>query len=93
MYNSFIIYHLLLGTRAKSKSGVDAFLSPRWGGVVISNPSVSICENALIQDNTHVTFKPDTSLIMGTFLHQLRLLLGIMDNVRYPIKLLIHIDT
>ncbi|XP_026466654.1 GPI transamidase component PIG-S [Ctenocephalides felis] len=68
------------GTRAKSKSGVDAFLSPRWGGVVISNPSVSICENALIQDNTHVTFKPDTSLIMGTFLHQLRLLLGIMDN-------------
>lgn len=72
--------------KTNSASGLDAFLSPRWGGVVISNPSVSLCESALIQDSRHVSYKPDISLIMGTFFEQLRLLLGIMKNVRLRFK-------
>jgi hypothetical protein len=61
------------------KGGVDAFLSPRWGGIVIHNPSSLICHNMSIPEPKE--YSPDTAAIMGAFLVQLRLLMGIPELV------------
>jgi hypothetical protein len=60
------------------KGGVDAFLSPRWGGIVIQNPSSVICHNTSVQPKE---YSPDTAAVMGVFLAQLRLLMGIPELV------------
>ncbi|XP_052751824.1 GPI transamidase component PIG-S isoform X2 [Galleria mellonella] len=56
------------------KSPVQAFMSPKWGGVVMYSPSAADCRAA------EPTSSPDVRLIMGTFLAQLRTLLGIADT-------------
>jgi hypothetical protein len=61
------------------KGGVDAFLSPQWGGIVIHNPSSLICHNTSIPEPKE--YSPDTAAIMGAFLAQLRLLMGIPELV------------
>ncbi|XP_015591966.1 GPI transamidase component PIG-S isoform X1 [Cephus cinctus] len=72
------------GHRSKSASNVEAFLSPRWGGVVISNPPLEVCEEAITKNKETVVVMPEGGTIMGVFLAQLRLLLGIPDA--NPIK-------
>ncbi|CAH2229551.1 jg19690 [Pararge aegeria aegeria] len=57
-------------------SPVQAFMSPKWGGVVFGNPTKTECEQK------HYT--PDVKLIMGTFISQLRKLLGITEKVKIP---------
>ncbi|KAM3955762.1 phosphatidylinositol glycan anchor biosynthesis class S [Aphomia sociella] len=54
-------------------SPVQAFMSPKWGGVMLTSPTEEACRAG-------VTWRPDTRLIMGTFLAQLRTLLGIADT-------------
>ncbi|CAB3220276.1 unnamed protein product [Arctia plantaginis] len=61
----------------KISSPVQAFMSPKWGGVVLANPSPKECAADQI-------FRPDVRVIMGTFISQLRKLLGITDAE--PIK-------
>ncbi|XP_047352200.1 GPI transamidase component PIG-S isoform X2 [Vespa velutina] len=65
------------GHKSTIDSGVEAFLSPRWGGVVLTNPSFEACEAAARGKAT--TIIPDEATIIGTFLAQLRLLLGIPE--------------
>ncbi|XP_018058285.1 PREDICTED: GPI transamidase component PIG-S [Atta colombica] len=65
------------GHRSRTDSNVEAFLSPRWGGVILINPSSEVCENA--RENEAVTLVPEETAIVGTFLAQLRLLLGIPE--------------
>ncbi|XP_045769999.1 GPI transamidase component PIG-S isoform X2 [Maniola jurtina] len=57
-------------------STVQAFMSPKWGGVVLGSPTKDECEQK------HYT--PDVRLIMGTFVAQLRKLLGITDKEKIP---------
>ncbi|XP_011164889.2 GPI transamidase component PIG-S [Solenopsis invicta] len=65
------------GHRSRTDSNVEAFLSPRWGGVVLINPPSEICDNA--REDEAVTVIPEETAIVGTFLAQLRLLLGIPE--------------
>ncbi|KAK2585416.1 hypothetical protein KPH14_010084 [Odynerus spinipes] len=65
------------GHGLKTESNVEAFLSPRWGGVVLNNPPSEICEAAASGKTTVII--PDEATIIGTFLAQLRLLLGIPE--------------
>ncbi|KAF7403994.1 hypothetical protein HZH68_006788 [Vespula germanica] len=65
------------GRKSTTDSGVEAFLSSRWGGVVFTNPSFEACEAAARGKAT--TIIPDEAIIIGTFLAQLRLLLGIPE--------------
>ncbi|XP_012270747.1 GPI transamidase component PIG-S isoform X2 [Orussus abietinus] len=65
------------GQRSMMGSNAEAFLSPRWGGVVIANPLSTACEGK--EGNKIVSVNPDESSIMGVFHVQLRLLLGLQD--------------
>ncbi|CAH0713485.1 unnamed protein product, partial [Brenthis ino] len=56
----------------KIESAVQAFMSPKWGGVVFGNPTKEDCEQK--------TYKPNVNLVMGIFISQLRKLLGITDK-------------
>ncbi|XP_034938158.1 GPI transamidase component PIG-S [Chelonus insularis] len=69
------------GHKSKSLNNIEAFMSPRWGGVVISNPPLDVCNQTIIEDSydSVVEVEPNPLLIMGTFLSQLRLLLGIPE--------------
>lgn len=51
----------------------------RWGGVVLINPSWESCED--VQEGEAVTVVPEETTVVGTFLAQLRLLLGIPETV------------
>ncbi|XP_012224858.1 GPI transamidase component PIG-S [Linepithema humile] len=66
------------GDISRTDSNIEAFLSPRWGGVVLINPPSEVCENA--QENEAVTIVPEETAVVGTFLAQLRLLLGIPET-------------
>ncbi|XP_011639275.1 GPI transamidase component PIG-S isoform X3 [Pogonomyrmex barbatus] len=68
------------GHRSRVDSNMEAFLSPRWGGVVLINPPLEVCENA--REDEMVTIIPEETAIVGTLLAQLRLLLGIPETVR-----------
>ncbi|XP_053617494.1 GPI transamidase component PIG-S isoform X2 [Plodia interpunctella] len=52
---------------------VQAFISPKWGGVYLANPEAPNCEG-------EAEWKPTVRLVMGTFITQLRKLLGITDK-------------
>ena len=66
------------GHRSKSNANVEAFLSPRWGGVVLINPSSEACA-AVKPTEPQVTVIPQESTVVGTFLAQLKLLLGVPE--------------
>ncbi|XP_011147461.1 GPI transamidase component PIG-S [Harpegnathos saltator] len=66
------------GHRSRAESNIEAFLSPRWGGVVLINPPSEACENA--REDEVVTVVPEETAVIGTFLAQLRLLLGIPET-------------
>nr|CAD7408453.1 unnamed protein product [Timema cristinae] len=63
--------------RQGMRVGLNAFLSPRWGGIVIHNPSASICQNDSIPEPKLV--QPDSGAIMGIVLAQLKLLMGVPE--------------
>ncbi|XP_043524096.1 GPI transamidase component PIG-S isoform X3 [Frieseomelitta varia] len=65
------------GHRWKITANVEAFLSPRWGGVVLINPPVEACIAA--KPDQPVTIVPEQTTVVGTFLTQLKLLLGIPE--------------
>ncbi|CAK9803415.1 GPI transamidase component PIG-S [Anthophora quadrimaculata] len=65
------------GHRSKINANVEAFSSPRWGGVVLINPPVDACIAA--KPNEPVTIVPEEATVVGTFLAQLKLLLGIPE--------------
>ncbi|PSN33756.1 GPI transamidase component PIG-S [Blattella germanica] len=69
--------HIYRRQGIRVKGGVDAFLSPRWGGIVIHNPSTFICDNESIPEPK--VYSPDAASIMGVFLAQMRLLMGIPE--------------
>lgn len=66
------------GHKSRTDSNVEAFLSPRWGGVVFINPLRENCEDT--PEDKPVTIVPEETAVMGTFLAQLRLLLGIPET-------------
>ncbi|EZA59527.1 GPI transamidase component PIG-S [Ooceraea biroi] len=66
------------GHRSRTDSNVEAFLSPRWGGVVLLNPPAHSCEN--VGEEGIATIVPEETAVIGTFLAQLRLLLGIPET-------------
>lgn len=57
----------------KVQSHVQAFMSPKWGGVVLGGPGAADCRDA------SPTWRPNVRVVMGTFISQLRKLLGITD--------------
>ncbi|XP_045539069.1 GPI transamidase component PIG-S isoform X2 [Papilio machaon] len=69
-YAPLVIYD---SDNKKVSGPVQAFMSPKWGGVVFSNPAPSDCGHT-------PTWTPPITLIMGTFIAQLRELLGITDK-------------
>lgn len=69
------------GHRSKSHNNFEAFLSPRWGGVVISNSPPQICQKAINTIDEADEIIPNEVTVMGIFLAQLRLLLGIPEPV------------
>ncbi|CAK1541845.1 unnamed protein product [Leptosia nina] len=60
----------------KVESLTQAFMSPKWGGVVLGSPTLEECGDG--------TYRPRVAPIMGTFLAQLRKLIGITDKA--PIR-------
>ncbi|CAH2052716.1 unnamed protein product, partial [Iphiclides podalirius] len=54
--------------------GVQAFMSPRWGGVVLASPGAEECSGR------QPAWAPPLAPAMGAFLAQLRALLGITDK-------------
>jgi hypothetical protein len=52
--------------------------------VVLINPPSEVCEGA--QENETVTIIPEETAVIGTFLAQLRLLLGIPETVMAILK-------
>ncbi|XP_044002790.1 GPI transamidase component PIG-S [Aphidius gifuensis] len=75
--NSPIYIYTKAGHKSKFLNNVEAFLSPRWGGVIISNPPADVCEEAKSDEPVEVV--PSDVTIMGVFLAQLRVLIGIPD--------------
>lgn len=51
----------------------------RWGGVILINPPVETCMT--MKSDELVTIVPEQTTIVGTFLTQLKLLLGIPEPV------------
>ncbi|XP_013145055.1 PREDICTED: GPI transamidase component PIG-S isoform X2 [Papilio polytes] len=65
----------------KVSSPVQAFMSPKWGGVVFGNPSPAACATAPADASAPApSWAPPLPLVMGTFIAQLRELLGITDK-------------
>lgn len=74
------------GHKSKSVNNVKAFLSPRWGGVVISNSPTDVCKQAIKSNyDKPAEVIPNAVTIMGVFLSQLRLLLGIPEPVSFDL--------
>ena len=75
-------YPLLI--RDKDNRETDAFFVPQWGGVVIYNPPEMAVDkgNNMTVDNAHplpVSVRMED--IMPVFIRQLKMLLGVPDNV------------
>lgn len=69
------------GHRAQA-ANIEAFHSPRWGGVVIVNPPVDSCISTNSSEPVEIT--PNDATVIGVFFAQLRLLLGIPDPAPIP---------
>ncbi|KAL7292402.1 hypothetical protein TKK_0013994 [Trichogramma kaykai] len=60
--------------------GSRAFHSPRWGGIVLVNPSYEFCTKT----KTDKVFTPDELFVTGIFLQHLKLLIGVTDKMPIP---------
>ena len=72
-----ILVTTLLGLLTDELSTTDAFLSPRWGGVLVYNVATPP-ENATYPHKVTL----DMRHVMEVFVSQLRLLLGVNPQVR-----------
>ncbi len=73
--------HIAEDDKSKHLLESNAFLIPRWGGVLIHN-SLDAVSNYRMKKQKFNTIKTevDDAAIMGTFIMQLRLLLGLQDH-------------
>jgi len=67
----------MCGCRQGKASSTNAFLSPRWGGLLVYNANVS---SAIATEKT-VDVEVDMRHVLSVFASQLRLLLGIHSAV------------
>lgn len=74
------------GERA-TKNNSDAFISPKWGGIVIANPPEGICEK-FMEDQQKVDVPLNSNEISLTLLYILRKLMEIEIDVSNQLKLL-----
>ncbi|KAL0267997.1 UNVERIFIED_CONTAM: hypothetical protein PYX00_010100 [Menopon gallinae] len=65
----------IYNTKGQRVQGYDAYISPRWGGIQIYNPTRKECETS----EERASVVPDKHYIMPIFLQQIRLLLGLQD--------------
>lgn len=73
------------GNRA-STNNVDSFISPKWGGIVIANPTEDICIEASQQTQSKVDVNLKSEQIMQVMLYLLRKLVDIQNEVTDEIK-------
>lgn len=55
-----------------------AFHSPRWGGIIIENPNITVCGRQILDP---VVVEPDWHKLSGIWLQQLRELIGVPHHV------------
>lgn len=69
------------GKRA-SENNIDSFISPKWGGIVIANPTKAECERFMEnQERADVTVNSDN--VMHILLYLLRKIVDIHVDVSY----------
>jgi hypothetical protein len=68
------------GERA-STNNVDSFISPKWGGVIIVNPSNETCLDFLLEKEDHVLVEVNSHDVMKVALYQLRRLFELEREV------------
>lgn len=61
----------------------------RWGGVILINPPMETCMT--VKSDELVTIIPEQTIVVGTFLTQLKLLLGIPEPVIIAFSIFIDI--
>ncbi|XP_065371680.1 GPI transamidase component PIG-S isoform X2 [Calliphora vicina] len=60
---------------------INAFISPKWGGIIIANPSLETCKEYNEMPHEKVSFFVQTNDIMQIMLYQLQKLLDISVEV------------
>lgn len=69
------------GRRSDDGTGVDSFLSPKWGGIVIANPPDAVCRKAIDEPGEQVEFTLKSESLMQVMLYLLRKLVDIQNEV------------
>ncbi|XP_013110416.2 GPI transamidase component PIG-S isoform X2 [Stomoxys calcitrans] len=64
-----------------SADNISAFISPKWGGIIIANPSMETCREYNDKPSQRVSFFVQTNDVMQIMLHQLQKLLDISVEV------------
>lgn len=64
-----------------ARDNINAFISSKWGGVIIANPSMETCKEYNANPNQKVSFFVDTNDVMQIMLYQLQKLLDISVEV------------
>lgn len=64
-----------------SKDNINAFISPKWGGIIIANPSLETCREYNEKPYEKVSFFVQTNDVMQIMLYQLQKLLDINVEV------------
>lgn len=73
--------HIYDGHRQRSSlNGVDSFLSPKWGGIVVANPDEAVCEEAL-RTQSKVDVHVHSGRTMQVMLYLLRKLVDVQNEV------------
>lgn len=63
-----------------SVNGIDSFISPKWGGIVIANPTKSECLKYMDQQE-RADININSEHVMHTLLYLLRKIIDIHVNV------------
>lgn len=62
-------------------NNINAFISPKWGGIIIANPTVETCREYNEKPYEKVLFFVQTNDVMQVMLYQLQKLLDISVDV------------
>lgn len=71
------------GERSDFRTGVDSFLSPKWGGIVIANAPDAVCRRAIDHPDERVEFTLKSESVMQVMLYLLRKLVDIQNEVGF----------
>lgn len=71
--------------RRSSLTGVDSFLSPKWGGIVVANPDDIVCEEAL-RTQSKVDVHVHSGRTMQVMLYLLRKLVDVQNEVSAKVQ-------